>query len=61
MSKDLHSHLRMDKRLMRRPGWIAPQELESRLAELPDVAEKATTAAEEEDRASAEASEPRGE
>lgn len=36
-SRDL---MRMDRRLLDRPGWITPAELESQLSELPDVADK---------------------
>jgi hypothetical protein len=32
--------LRLDRRLMDRRGWIAPQELERELAALPDVSAK---------------------
>jgi hypothetical protein len=32
--------LRLDQRLLRRRGWMAPDELERRLAELPDVSDK---------------------
>jgi hypothetical protein len=32
--------LRLDRRLMDRRGWIAPQELEHELAALPDVSAK---------------------
>jgi hypothetical protein len=34
-------NLRLDKRLLRRRGWLAPEELERELAALPDVADKA--------------------
>ena len=39
-SKDL---MRMDRRLLERPGWITPEELERELAELPDVSDKIDT------------------
>jgi hypothetical protein len=31
----------MDKRLLRRRGWLSPEDLERELAALPDVADKA--------------------
>lgn len=34
-------NLRLDKRLMRRRGWISPEELEKELAALPDGSSKA--------------------
>jgi hypothetical protein len=34
-------NLRFDKRLLRRRGWLSPDELERVLAELPDAAEQA--------------------
>ncbi len=40
MSNPTHS-MRLDKRLIRRRGWIASEELERALAELPDVSDKA--------------------
>ncbi len=36
-SKDL---MRMDRRLLERPGWITPEEVEKELASLPDVEDK---------------------
>lgn len=41
-------NLRLDKRLLRRRGWLTPQELESELEQLPDVAAKAELVAPEE-------------
>lgn len=35
--------LRLDRRLLGRPGWIASKDLEEALSGLPDVAEKAQT------------------
>jgi hypothetical protein len=35
------SNLRLDRRLLRRRGWIAEKELERELTKLPDAAEKA--------------------
>ena len=37
---DSARNLRLDRRLARRRGWIAPEELERELSELPDVAGK---------------------
>ncbi|MDX1649717.1 MAG: hypothetical protein R3263_07665 [Myxococcota bacterium] len=34
-------NLRLDKRLLRRRGWIAPEELEKELEALPDAEPKA--------------------
>ena len=36
-SKDL---MRMDRRLLERPGWISPEEVDQELAALPDVSDK---------------------
>lgn len=36
--------LRLDKRLLRRRGWIDPEALERELASLPDVSAKAIVA-----------------
>jgi hypothetical protein len=43
--------LRLDKRLIRRRGWISKDELSSELEALPDAAEKLTTLGEAADRA----------
>jgi hypothetical protein len=37
---DSAQNLRLDRRLARRRGWIAPEELERVLSELPDVSAK---------------------
>ncbi len=37
---DSARNLRFDRRLARRRGWIAPEELERELADLPDVSAK---------------------
>lgn len=47
--------LRFDRRLKTRTGWLGQQEEESYLSSLPDVTDKMTTCAEEEDLAEAEA------
>ena len=37
-----HTHkLKFDRRLLRRRGWVDPEELEKELADLPDVSHKA--------------------
>lgn len=38
------SNLHLDRRLLRRRGWIADKELERELSKLPDAAEKAQPA-----------------
>lgn len=38
------SNLRLDRRLLRRRGWIAEKELDRELAKLPDTVEKAQPA-----------------
>ncbi len=38
---DYNRNLRIDRRLIRRRGWIPPEELERELDALPDVADKA--------------------
>ena len=42
MDRDTTQRLRLDRRLIRRRGWISPDELERELAALPDAASKAT-------------------
>ena len=37
---DYNRSLRLDRRLVGRRGWIAPEELERELAALPDVSDK---------------------
>ena len=49
--------LRHDRRLKNRDGWVEPESEEAYLAALPDVAEKMTTCAAEEDAAEAAAEE----
>ena len=44
-SKD---QLKLDRRLLRRPGWITSHELEESLQNLPDVGDKATFGEDEE-------------
>jgi len=43
MNRNSLARMRLDRRLMTRRGWIGAAELEHALAELPDVASKATT------------------
>jgi hypothetical protein len=49
MNLDSLAKMRLDRRLLRRRGWIAAKELEQSLAELPDAAQKATTLGEADD------------
>ena len=48
MVYDYNRKLRLDHRLLRRRGWIDPEELEKELADLPDVSHKAQPQGEEE-------------
>ncbi|MGH0028408.1 MAG: hypothetical protein ACQGVC_01345 [Myxococcota bacterium] len=50
--------LRLDRRLLRRPGWITAAEVESELEALPDNAHKATTLGAVEDEAKGEEPSP---
>ncbi len=43
MNRESLNKMRLDRRLIRRRGWIAAAELERALQELPDGAEKALT------------------
>ena len=40
MDRDTMSKLRLDRRLLRRRGWISDEDLTRELESLPDVAEK---------------------
>ncbi len=40
MDRNSMQRLRLDRRLLRRRGWIEQEELDSALAALPDVADK---------------------
>jgi hypothetical protein len=51
MNRDSIQKLRLDRRLIRRSGWISQQELERELAALPDVSAKLITLGEAEDSA----------
>jgi hypothetical protein len=41
MDYDHTRKLKFDRRLLRRRGWVDPEELEKELADLPDVSRKA--------------------
>jgi hypothetical protein len=41
MAYDYTRNLKLDRRLLRRRGWVDPEELERELADLPDVSHKA--------------------
>ena len=47
MNRDSMRQLRLDRRLIRRRGWISPDELERELSALPDVSHKIAPAEEE--------------
>ena len=47
MDRESMSHLRLDRRLIRRRRWITDEELERELNQLPDVSHKATTGEDE--------------
>ena len=55
MDRESLTKLQLDRRLLQRKGWIAPESLEGALKDLPDVASKATTLGEVEAEAEAEA------
>ena len=40
MDRESMKKLRLDRRLIRRRGWIRPNELEKELSRLPDVSDK---------------------
>ncbi len=42
-------HLRLDRRLLKRRGWLSEKELEKELAALPDVADKGMPLGDEEE------------
>ena len=52
MNRDSIQKMRLDRRLIRRNGWISERELEQELEALPDVADKLITLGEAEDKAS---------
>lgn len=49
MNHESIQKLRLDRRLIRRSGWISPKELEAAIEALPDVSEKMTTIGEAEE------------
>jgi hypothetical protein len=58
MERRTMERLRLDRRLIRRRGWIPKQELLAELEALPDAAQKSTTLGEAADRAKAGAGKP---
>lgn len=46
MDRETLARLRLDRRLIRRRGWIAEEDLAKELEKLPDVADKAVPLAE---------------
>jgi len=50
MNKESVERLRFDRRLRHRPDWIQDTDQEAHLASLPDVSEKMTTCADEEEK-----------
>jgi hypothetical protein len=58
MDRESKEHLRLDRRLIRRRGHLAPEELARELAALPDVAHKAAPLPVEEHPAPKERGEP---
>jgi hypothetical protein len=54
MNKESVERLRFDRRLRHRPDWIQDSDQEEYLASLPDVSEKMTTCAEQEEVATEE-------
>ena len=49
MNRESIQKLRLDRRLIRRSGWISEKELETALAALPDVSDKKITLGEAEE------------
>ncbi len=49
-------HLRLDRRLLTRRGWLSDKELEKELAALPDVADKGMPLGDDEEEPETEAS-----
>jgi hypothetical protein len=52
MDRESLDRLRFDRRLQNRRGWLAPGELDRHVQALPDVADKMTTLAAQEEGAS---------
>jgi len=55
MDRESLDRLRFDRRLQNRRGWLAPSELDRHLETLPDVSDKLTTLAAQEEAANAAA------
>lgn len=53
MDRESLDRLRFDRRLQNRRGWLAPGELDRHVQSLPDVADKLTTLAAQEEGAAA--------
>jgi hypothetical protein len=49
MNREATEKLRLDRRLINRPGWISKAELEKNLEALPDVSDKIAPVEEEEE------------
>lgn len=47
MVQDYTRNLKLDRRLLRRRGWIEPEELSKAISDLPDVSHKAAPQGEE--------------
>jgi len=60
MNRESLNKLHLDRRLLRRKGWISSKELDSALKELPDAGAKATTLGAIEDQKEAAAEAPSG-
>ncbi len=58
MDRDSLEKLRLDRRLIRRRGWIAPDDLDREIESLPDVANKIAPPDEAESTASPSSDEP---
>lgn len=54
MDRESLDRLRFDRRLQNRRGWLAPSELDRHLETLPDVKDKLTTLAAQEESAAAD-------
>lgn len=58
MDRETISKLRLDRRLIRRRGWISPDDLEREIEALPDVANKIAHGDGETDRSKGERGAP---
>jgi hypothetical protein len=61
MNHDALERLRLDRRLIKRRGWISGSDLEQALAELPDVSDKVAPPDEDSDSGAPEDARPAGE